>query len=189
MAQAKTLNEREVKKVLSNIAMGKHAARNRAMLLMTHWCGMRVGEVAALKIGDVWSIDGGIHAEVRLNAEQTKGKHARTVYLPEKLRKELIAYVAGIDRSDTTKALFYTQKRRSGFTANTLSQFFHYLYKNAAIDGASSHSGRRSFITTLASKGVGVRVLQKICGHANISTTQAYIDVNDEMLRNAVALI
>lgn len=149
---------------------------------------MRVGEVAALRIADVLAADGGIKDEVRLLPEQTKGKHARSVFLPEKLRKELISYLAGIDSSDTTKHLFSTQKRDC-FTANTLCQHFHWLYKQAGIDGASSHSGRRSFITALASKGVGVRVLMALAGHRNISTTQAYIDVNDEMQRRAVELL
>ena len=188
MAQAKTLTDKELRKVLNFIALRKHAARNRAMLLVTHWAGLRVGEVAALRIGDVWSADGTIKDEVRLLPEQTKGKHARSVFLPEKLRKELNTYLVGIDRSDTTKPLFATQKRDS-FTANTLCQHFHWLYKQAGIDGASSHSGRRTFITALASKGVGVRVLMALAGHRNISTTQAYIDVNDEMQRRAVELI
>ena len=188
MAQAKTLTDRELRKVLSHIALRKHATRNRAMLLVTHWSGMRVGEVAALRISDILSADGVIKDEVRLLAEQTKGKHARSVFLPEKLRKELNTYLATIDRSDTTKPLFATQKRDS-FTANTLCQHFHWLYKQAGIDGASSHSGRRSFITALASKGVGVRVLMELAGHRNIGTTQAYIDVNDEMKRCAVELI
>lgn len=178
MAQAKTLTDRELRKVLSYISLRKHATRNRAMLLVTHWSGMRVGEVAALRISDILSADGAIKDEVRLLAEQTKGKHARSVFLPEKLRKELNAYLATIDRSDTTKPLL-TQKRDS-FTANTLCQHFHWLYKQAGIDGASSHSGRRSFITALASKGVGVRVLMALAGQCNISTTQAYIDINDE---------
>ena len=188
MAQAKTLTDKEMRKVLNYIALRKHATRNRAMLLVTHWAGMRVGEVAALRIGDVWSADGVMKDEVRLLPEQTKGKHARSVFLPEKLRRELIVYLAGIDRSDTTKSLFATQKR-DNFTANTLCQHFHYLYRQAGIDGASSHSGRRSFITNLASKGVGVRVLLALAGHRNISTTQAYIDVNDDMKRCAVELI
>ena len=188
MAQAKTLTDRELRKVLNYIAMRKHAARNRAMLLVTHWSGMRVGEVAALKIGDVLSADGAIKDEVRLLAEQTKGKHARSVFLPEKLRKELATYMLGTDTSVTSMPLFATQKR-SSFSANTLCQHFHWLYKQAGIDGASSHSGRRSFITALANKGVGVRVLMALAGHRNISTTQAYIDINDEMQRRAVELI
>jgi len=74
------------------------------------------------------------------------------------------------------------------FSANTLCQHFHFLYKEAGIDGASSHSGRRTFITNLASKGVGVRVLMALAGHQNIATTQRYIDVNDDMQRVAVEL-
>ena len=188
MAQAKTLTDKEMRKVLNYIALRKHAARNRAMLLVTHWSGMRVGEVSALRIGDVWSADGTVKDEVRLLPEQTKGKYARSVFLPEKLRKELNAYLVGVDRSDTSKPLFSTQKRDS-FTANTLCQLFHWLYKQAGIDGASSHSGRRTFITSLANKGVGVRVLMALAGHRSLSVTQAYIDVNDEMQRRAVELI
>ena len=108
----------------------------------------------------------------------------------EKLRKELEQYVRAYKPKNLDDKLFYSQKRSSnGFTANTLTQFFHYLYKRAGIDGASSHSGRRTFITNLASKGVGVRVLMSLAGHKNISTTQAYIDVNDDMKRKAVELV
>ncbi|OWY31652.1 tyrosine-type recombinase/integrase [Herbaspirillum aquaticum] len=188
MAQAKTLTEKELKKVLIYISLRKHAARNRAMLLLTHWAGMRVGEVAALRIGDVVATDGSIKAEIRLSPEQTKGRHARTVFLGERLRKELAVYASTLKRSEPERHLFYTQKR-AGFTANTLCQYFHNLYRQVGIDGASSHSGRRSFITNLASKGVGVRVLMALAGHQNISTTQAYIDVNDAMQRAAVDLI
>jgi integrase/recombinase XerD len=70
-----------------------------------------------------------------------------------------------------------------------MCQYFHYLFKNVGIEGASSHSPRRSFITNLADKGVSVRVLMSLAGHRNISTTQAYIDVNDAMKRKAVELI
>ena len=42
MAQAKVLNEKEIRKVLLHIASKKHSARNRAMFLMTTNCGLRV---------------------------------------------------------------------------------------------------------------------------------------------------
>ena len=70
-----------------------------------------------------------------------------------------------------------------------MCQFFFWLYRNAGVSGASSHSGRRTFITSLAQKGIGVRVLASLAGHRNIAVTQRYIDVNDEMKRNAVELI
>lgn len=186
--QAKTFTEKELKQVLTYISLRRHALRNRAMLLLTHWAGMRVGEVAALLVGDVINADGSIKSEIRLAPEQTKGRHARTVFLGQKLRRELAVYVASLTNPRLERPLFYTQKR-AGFTANTLCQYFFWLYKEAGIQGASSHSGRRSFITNLASKGVGVRVLMSLAGHRDISTTQRYIDVNDEMQRKAVDLV
>jgi integrase/recombinase XerD len=62
------------------------------------------------------------------------------------------------------------------------------LYDDAGISDATSHSGRRTFITNLAAKGIGVRVLAELSAHSSIATTQRYIDVNDEQLRAAVEL-
>lgn len=189
MGQAKTLTERELKRVLDYIAAHRHSARNRAMVMLTYYAGLRVSEVAALKYSDVVAADSTIKAEFQLAPEQVKGGHARTVFVGEKLRKELGSYVKTLKRRDQEQlALFRTQKR-DGFTANTLCQHFHWLYKRAGLEGASSHSGRRTFITNLAAKGVGVRVLASLAGHRSIATTQAYIDVNDDQKRRAVDLI
>ncbi len=188
--QAKTLTATELRRALDYTATRKHSRRNRALLMTTFLSGMRVGEVASLRYSDVLDANGTIRTEIRLRAEQTKGNEARVVFVNEKLRKELEQYVKALQIKDTNRKFFYSQKTKSdGFTANTLTQFFHYLYKRAGIDGASSHSGRRTFITNLASKGVSVRVLMSLSGHKNISTTQAYIDVNDDMKRKAVELI
>ena len=158
----------ELRRVTDFVATRKHAARNRAMLLSTHLAGMRVGEVAALRISDVLDMDGNIRNEIRLDAEQTKGQYARVVFVGDKLRKELAKYLALYTPVNREQKQFYTQKRMSeGFTGNTLTQHFHHLYRAVGIEGASSHSGRRSFITNLASKGVGVRVLMSLAGHRN----------------------
>jgi len=92
MAQAKTLTARDLRKVLDHLPMNKYRLRNRLMLLMTHWSGMRVGEVAALSIDDVLNMDGTVKAEIRLDAKQTKGNHARTVFVNDRLRKEIVSY-------------------------------------------------------------------------------------------------
>jgi integrase/recombinase XerD len=188
MSQAKTLTPQEIKQVLGIIALDKHAKRNRAMFLLTTLGGLRVSEVAKLRYFDVVDENGVVRDEIRLLATQTKGGHERTVFVNDRLQKELQAYAKELTRVNATEPFFYTQKRK-GFTANTLAQHFFWLYKKAGVNGASSHSGRRTFITTLASKGVSVRVLASLAGHANISTTQIYIDVNDDMKRQAVALI
>lgn len=190
MAQAKTLTAQELRRVMDYVATRKHAARNRAMLLATHYSGMRVGEVAALKFGDVIDATGEVKNEIRLTAEQTKGSDARVVYVGDRLQKELARYLMAHKPRNLEDKLFYTQKRmKSGFNANTLCQHFHHLYRKAGLIGASSHSGRRTFITNLASKGVGVRVLMTLASHKNIATTQRYIDVNDNQLRAAVDLV
>jgi integrase/recombinase XerD len=63
------------------------------------------------------------------------------------------------------------------------------LYKNAGLDGASSHSGRRSFITKLSAQSVPLKVLMEMVGHRNLQTTQRYIEVTPDMKRAAVELI
>ena len=188
MAQARTLKDKELKQLLSHITLYRHASRNRAILACTHFGGMRVGEVAALRYCDVLAADGSILAEIRLSADQTKGDRARVVYVSEKLRKELSHYVSAYPKTDLTRPLFYTQKR-DGFDSNTLTQTLFYIYRRAGLVGASSHSGRRTFITNLANKGVGVRLLQALAGHRNIGTTQAYIEVNDGLLHAAADLV
>ena len=128
MSQAKTLTPQELRRVLDYVATRKHAARNRAMLLMTHLSGMRVGEVAALRINDVLDGDGNVRNEIRLDADQTKGNHARVVFVNEKLRKELTKYLSLYAPVNQEQKLFYTQKRmKEGFNANTLTQHFHHL--------------------------------------------------------------
>jgi integrase/recombinase XerD len=189
MAQAKTLSDKDLRILLATIAARRHAARNRAMVLMSIWAGMRVGEVAALRIGDVVSADGSIRDQINLLAEQTKGNKGRVVMIGDRLRKELRAYVDSLKHVEPDRPLFYSQRTKSGFSANTLCQHFHAMYREAGLSGASSHSGRRTFITTLANKGVGVRVLMALAGHRNMSTTQRYIDLNDEMMKVAVNLV
>lgn len=157
------------------------------MVLLTFYGGLRIGEVAALKWGDVVGTDGVVKPEVLLAPDQVKFGHARVVFINEKLRKELTTYIKAVKQRAPDLPMFRTQKQQ-GFSANTLCQHFFWMYKRAGVDGASSHSGRRTFITTLASKGVGVRVLASLAGHRSIATTQAYIDVNDVMKRKAVEL-
>ena len=113
---------------------------------------------------------------------------ARRVFVCAKLRKEIAVYMVYVYKQDPIASLFTTQKLKS-FSANTMCQLLIEIYRNCGIVGATSHSGRRTFITNLAAKGVGVRVLAELAAHASISTTQRYIDVNDEQLRAAIKLL
>jgi integrase/recombinase XerD len=188
MSQAKTLTPAEVEHMLTHIQQHSYAMRNRLMFLTGLWSGMRVGELASLTVGDVRNADMSIKAEIRLTAQQTKGRHPRTVFLPQKLRDELQAYLDLRGLVPATNPLFITAGRKR-FSANVMAQHFHYLFKRAGIAGASSHSLRRSFLTSLASKGISVRVLADLAGHRNLQVTMRYLDASDDMKRNAVEMV
>lgn len=199
MSQAKVLTEKEIKKVVKVINSKRHSTRNLCMFWITHMSGARISEVASLRIQDVLASDGSIKSEVYLSAQQTKGSKGRTLYLSEKLQKEIEIYLKtrfklndllAVTLTDTSRALFANQKDcHRGFSSSTACQLFHYWYKEAKIEGGSSHSGRRGFITNLANKGVHVRILQELAGHSSLSVTQKYIDVNHDKLRIAVEML
>ena len=163
MATAKSLTPTELQQVLAFIAENAFAQRNRLMLMCTVAAGMRVSEVAGLLIGDVRNADGTIRSEVFLSADRVKHNHARTVYINTRLQQELAEYVALRKWHDNSQPLFSTNRGvRCAFSANTLTQHFHYLYRRAGVTGASSHSGRKTFLTSLASQGISVFVLASL---------------------------
>ena len=144
--------------------------------------------IAALTVGNVFDEDGNVRSQFILSAAQSKGGQTRTVYLNQRFRKALLEYSACIRITDPQRPLFESQKG-GHFSANTMCQLFLDIYKAVGLKDASSHSGRRTYITRLANKGVGVRLLAELAGHSHISTTQRYIDVNAEQLSEAVELL
>jgi integrase/recombinase XerD len=199
MPQAKVLSDKEIRKVLIYISNHKHAARNRAMFVVLNQTGMRVGELAALRLCDVLTNTGEIVEEIRLSADQTKGSRGRVVVLNQKAQEEIKNYLMtrfklkdllAVTMTDTNRALFTTQKSPDrGFSPSTLAQHFHYMYKGAGISGAASHSSRRTFITKLSEMGVSVRVLMDLAGHRSLAVTQKYIESNPKLMRSAVELL
>ncbi len=189
MKQAKVLLDAEIKRLLIFIANGRYAERNRFIVVLSYFAGLRVGEIASLRYGEVFDADGKVKVQIRLKAENTKANEARTIFINAKLKKEAEQYLKSLnDDYDASDPLLMTQKR-TAFSANTLCQLFKELYSKAAIDGGSSHSGRRWFITRLAHSGVSAKVIMTLAGHKHLSTTQRYIDVNDEMLKAAVEVL
>ena len=190
MAAAKSLTPAELQTVLAYTATQPYAQRNRAMLMMTVAAGLRVSEVAGLTLGDVLDSTGAVRSEVFLAAHRVKHQHARTIYINSRLQQELTDYIATRNNKSPELPLFPTHRGpRRHFSPNTLAQHFHWLYKRAGVSNASSHSGRKTFLTSLASQGVSVFVLASLAGHKSISTTQRYVTVNDDVKRRAVELV
>ena len=188
MAQSATLNEAQIKRALRYCQSRKYVLRDSTILLFSIYTGLRAKELAALRIGDVYDADGEPRTQFTLRAEQTKGSRTRTVFVNKALSTQLVLYAQWRHTSDAAQPLFRSQKG-GHFSANTMCQLFLNIYKACGLSDASSHSGRRTFITRLANKGVGVRGVAALAGHSSISTTQRYIDVNDTQLANAVELL
>jgi integrase len=73
VAQASVLNDAEIRRVFRIIETTRHAARNRLAFTLSLYAGLRVGEIAALKIRDVATSECEIRREIKLSANQTKG--------------------------------------------------------------------------------------------------------------------
>ena len=189
MKQAKVINAAEMKRLLAVVDAGKHAPRNRIAVMLSYLAGLRVGEIAALKIGDVIDGDGKVRDQIILKAAYTKGNEARTVFVSQRLKRELARFKVSCNTTLPDDAPLLMTQKHGPFSANTLCQLFGELYRGAGIDGASSHSGRRFFISRLAHNAVSPKVIMTLAGHKHLTTTQRYIDVNDEMLRKAVEVV
>jgi integrase/recombinase XerD len=188
MRQAQTLNEAQLRRVLHYCRSRRHPVRDETIVLFSFYAGLRAKELAALRRSDVFDEAGAVREQFILSASQSKGGKTRTVYLNQRMRRALAEYAAGLKLNDPNRALFESQKG-GHFSANTMCQLFLDIYKAVGLKDASSHSGRRTYITRLANKGVGVRLLAALAGHSHISTTQRYIGVNAEQLASAVELL
>ena len=193
MKNAKVLTDKEFKRVLTIIAAGRHAERNRIAVLISHYAGLRVGEISHLLISDILNQDGSIVDQYQICPSYTKGKISRRVFINSKLSKELAVYVKHLQNrssrlSTLTSPLIQSQKG-GAFSANSLCQLFGELYSAAGIAGASSHSGRRYFCTKLAHSGISPLLIRSLAGHQNLSTTMLYVDNNDLSKASAVELL
>ncbi|WP_170517401.1 tyrosine-type recombinase/integrase [Ruegeria atlantica] len=187
MKQAKLLTQAEQKRVYAVIDAHRYSIRNRTIFAFSFFAGLRACEIAALKVRDVFDVDGNPRDTLYLEVEQTKGDEAGTVIVSKRLQKVLTSYSAAYPRhlDDPNAPLIFSAKR-GGFNPQTIVNLFAKFYAMAGIKGASSHSGRRQFLTALAENGVNVRLIQTLARHKNISTTQRYIDYNENKLRNAI---
>jgi len=186
--QAKVLTDADVKRILGVAAQDRHAARNRCVFMISMLAGLRAIEVANLNVGSVVGSDGCVANRIAFTKNQTKGKMSRSVPISKRLAKELTVYLGTLPRTAPDAPLFTSQKG-GAFTAHGIVVLLQRLYQTAGVDGASSHSGRRTFATNLAERGVGVFVLKELLGHANIQTTSVYVDAGEHQQRSAVDLL
>ena len=129
MAQAKTLTKAELKKLFDvTRSCSRYAERDLTMLQLTHSCGMRVGEVAALKVTDVVDDNYKVRAEIVLAAAITKSKRARRICVPRQMYRQLQQYINTLPPSPAPNTYLFSAQKQSHFTANTAAQHLQRLY-------------------------------------------------------------
>ena len=187
--QALTLNEAQIAQFISYLDGTRYPERDKAIFMLTMRAGMRIGSVAQLDLSDVLDASSKVKEVVVLKRSIVKGrKKAVAAYISHpQLREALEAYLA-VRKSKRLERLFVTQ-RGTGFSPNSLAQVMLKHYRAAGLDGASSHSGRRVFCTSLLKKGVDIVAVSKVMGHSSIVTTQRYVHHDERELANVVSTL
>jgi integrase/recombinase XerD len=194
MAKAKMLTPEEIAAVLRHVeAESRYPERDRVMVLLSVRAGLRASEIAGLSWEHVLTADGSAVAEeIDLPRQITKGeKRARVIPVHEELRAALEALkVAFPERVAAGQPVIFSERGRYG--ANGVAHWFKRIYERASLVGASSHSGRRTLLTNLARRcaqaGASLRDVQRIAGHADLGTTERYVEPSLEAQRRLIAL-
>ena len=173
---AKVLNENELARLFNALDNLKH----KAMLFTAYSAGLRVSEIAALKLRD---IDSG---RMQIRIEQAKGKKDRYVNLSPLLLDILRAYIKAY--SPRPKEYLFESKRTGAqYPIRTIQKIFQNAKEKARISkDVGVHSLRHTFATHLLEKGTDIRYIKDLLGHFDIRTTERYLHVSNKALVNIV---
>ena len=187
--QAKTLNGRQTAHLQAYLHQTRYPERNQVILLLSVKAGLRAKEIAGLTWDMLTDAEGNLGAAIHLRNEATKGSSGRVIPMNRKLHEALKSLFKVRDASPYV----ITSERSRKTSAAVIVNLFAHWYRALGFSGCSSHSGRRTFITTAARKistvGGSIRDVQILAGHAALSTTQRYIEADVEAQRKVVDLI
>jgi len=180
--QAKTLTAKQVEGVLAYLERSRTPVRNRAIFLLSVKAGLRAKEIAHLRWSMVLDSDGELSETLHLTNEASKGSSGRQIPLNRQLRRAMLDLLnREKSRPDFRFSDFVVRTQRASKTSPqaVINMFFSW-YSDLGMVGCSSHSGRRTFISNGARKislvGGSLRDIQALAGHANLQTTQRYIE-------------
>ncbi|MEI6148916.1 MAG: site-specific tyrosine recombinase XerD [bacterium] len=177
-----TLSIKEVDLLLATIeGTDKFSIRDRAMLELLYATGLRVTELAELKLEDLHLDDGYVRTT-------GKGNKMRVTPFGDKARSQVDKYLRevrpGLAEKKTSRHVFLT------FRGDKLSRktIWKLIRGHARLAGitkkVSPHTLRHSFATHLLANGAPLRMIQEMLGHADIATTQIYTHVDQNRLKS-----
>ncbi len=187
--KAKILSDEQTERLLSFVSTTRNPIRNRVLVLLSLKAGLRAGEIAKLDWSMVLDPSGDIGPVIELRDQAAKKKSGRLVPLHPALRDALGRWRnAAISDGPVIRS-----ERGGPMTPVSIVNWFALAYRKLGLEGCSSHSGRRTFITRAArlvhQAGGSLRDVQILAGHRSIAVTQGYIDGDTDAQRRLVSLI
>ena len=187
--QAKILTTDQADLLLIYAGSTRHPHRDRLIVLLSVKAGLRAGEIAGLTWDMVLNANGDLSACIELRDHAAKKRSGRRIPLHPELREALGAWRA----LNTPAGPIITSERGGSMRAGSIVLWFARAFRAIGLDGCSSHSGRRTFITRAArlvhKAGGWMRDVQLLAGHRSITTTQRYIEGDTDAQRKLVSLI
>ena len=188
--QAKTLNKAQIEMISTYLRNKRNGLRNQTIFLLSVRAGLRAKEIAGLTWEMVLTPTGDISDCIHLTNRASKGKSGgRIIPMHNSIRSNLEVL---IDRLGPDGFVIRSERSKS-VAPQMIVNLFRGWYSELGLAGCSSHSGRRTFLTTTAQKinlvGGSLRDVQSLAGHKSLQTTQRYIDINSDAQRNVVALL
>ncbi len=157
---------------------GPESLRDKAMLGLLYWTGMRVTELVSLNLDDV--LDGKVRCA-------GKGNKARLIPIRADQRIELDDYLLNARPQlvgNNGEIALFVNHRGHRLTRQGFWLILKAYADEANISDITPHTLRHSFATHLINDGENVRKVQELLGHASVSTTQIYRDVSADYKRN-----
>ena len=188
---AKVLAPVDVRRLLEHVDHGRFAARNIAMVLLSFKAGLRACEIAGLSWEMVCNARGGVDSILTIAGTIAKNGRGRRIPVHPALHNALARLHRAAGRP-TAGAVIQSQ-RRTHMSAGSVVNWFTAIFREVGLNGCSSHSGRRTFITQaarlIAKTGGSLRDIQELAGHADLATTERYIECDREAQRKLVRLL
>ena len=191
--QAKIINPQIISGMLNYLQTTRHPIRNQLIFLLSVRGGLRALEIANLTWFMVMDAEGNLTDEITLpNSASKETTGGRIIPIAKKLKELLIAHYEITNYKGIHQRVIQTERNMKP-TARVIVNMFLRWYKALGLEGCSSHSGRRTFITNGAKKitsvGGSLRDIQFLSGHSSLQTTQRYIEGDSEARRKIVDLI
>ncbi len=178
--QAKILSPDEIEHLFTN---GLAADRDRALFGFCLYTACRIAEACSMHSMDVYNQAGGVQKRIMIRKRNTKGKISTRSMLTH---PRLVDLLMACRPTAGKLYLFPGRWGRGHIHPKAADKLLRTACQRVGLVGVSTHSFRRTALTTMASAGVPLRVIQEISGHRSLSALQRYLEVTEQQVSAAI---